>query len=108
MSKLACLNLVISVSTPLLLGKKSKLKDQCLYSLIIVFFRLTNKSKPIATCDGWRLEVAEMKQLPTSKQSRRHAKRRRHYQKYQSVRQLSNQCCKKVSRQGGRDDYHTA
>lgn len=47
-----------------------------------------------------------MKGYP-SKHSR-HAKRKNHYQKYQSARQPSNQNRKQISKQGGRNDHHTA
>lgn len=49
-----------------------------------------------------------MKKFPTSKYSRRHAKRKNHYQKYQSARQPSNRNRKQISKHGGSDDYHTA
>jgi len=49
-----------------------------------------------------------MKYFPLPKRNRSHAKRKHHYQKYQSTRQPSEQNRKKVSKLGGSDDYRTA
>ncbi|MGP5067971.1 hypothetical protein [Psychrobacter faecalis] len=45
---------------------------------------------------------------PPPKQSRRRAKRKNHYTKYQSARKPLDQGCKKIRDHGGRNDYHTA
>ncbi len=56
MSNLTRSNLTLSVSVPLLLGKKSKFKDQDFHSLESVFFGLTDRLKPIAICSSWRVQ----------------------------------------------------
>lgn len=45
-----------------------------------------------------------MKTFPQPKRNRGHAKRKSHYQKYQSARKPAKQSCK----HGGSDDYHTS
>ena len=56
MSNLTRSNLTLSVSVPLLLGKKSKFKGQDFHSLESVFFGLADRLKPIAICSSWRVQ----------------------------------------------------
>ena len=49
-----------------------------------------------------------MKTFPQPKRNRSHAKRKNHYQNYQSARKPTKQSRKEISEQGGNDDYHTS
>lgn len=56
MSNLTRSNQSLNISMPLLLGKISQFKGQPLHSLIGVCFRRTDRLKPIAICDSWRVQ----------------------------------------------------
>ena len=49
-------NQSLNISLPLLLGKISQFKGQHLHSLMSVFFRRTDRLKPIGICDSWRVQ----------------------------------------------------